>query len=105
MGMKMGITMGTSVDWKTATDEEACKNATGDVSAHFANISKIVKAGISEKQIEDILLTRYACYLVVQNGDSRKTEIAQAQTYFAIQTQYAEIQQMEENRRQWISVT
>ena len=79
--------------------KEACKNATGDVSAHFANVSKIVKAGISEKQIEDILLTRYACYLVAQNGDSRKTEIAQAQTYFAIQTRYAEIQQMEEYHR------
>ncbi len=52
--------------------KEACKNATNDVSSHFANVSKIVKAGVTEKQIEDILLTRYACYLVAQNGDSRK---------------------------------
>lgn len=76
--------------------KEACKQATGDVVANFANVSKIVKTGISEKRIDDILLTRYACYLVAQNGDSRKTEIAQAQTYFAIQTRYAEIKQMEE---------
>lgn len=74
---------------------EACKNATGDVESHFADVSKMVKAGVAEKEVEDVLLTRYACYLVAQNGDPRKEEIAQAQTYFAIQTRYAEIQQMD----------
>ena len=75
--------------------KEACRNSTGDVDAHFADVSKMVQAGVAPKEIDDVLLTRYACYLVAQNGDSRKNEIAQAQTYFAIQTRYAEIQQME----------
>ena len=75
--------------------KESCKNATGDIESNFASAGKIVKTGVSQKEIEDIHLTRYACYLVAQNGDPRKPEIAQAQTYFAIQTRYAEIQQME----------
>lgn len=75
--------------------KEACKNASGDILSNFADVRKIVKTGVAEKEINDILLSRYACYLIAQNGDPRKTEIAQAQTYFAIQTRYAEIQQME----------
>lgn len=76
--------------------KEACKSATGDVLSYFADVSKIVKTGIAEKEIQDCKLTRYACYLIAQNGDPRKNEIAEAQTYFAIQTRYAEIQQMKE---------
>ncbi|MCR5017794.1 MAG: DNA damage-inducible protein D [Bacteroidales bacterium] len=75
--------------------KQACKSSVGTILNDFRDVTKIVKAGFTEKPTQDIELTRYACYLVAQNGDSRKTEIAQAQTYFAIQTRYAEIQQME----------
>lgn len=81
--------------------KESCKNASCDVLSNFADIRKIVKTGVSEKKIDDILLTRYACYLVAQNGDPRKPEIAFAQTYFAVQTRKAEIiaQRLEEHER------
>lgn len=81
------------------TDEkvrEYCKTASGDVLSYFADVSKIVRAGTMEKPVEDVKLTRYACYLIAQNGDPRKKEIAEAQTYFAIQTRYAEIQRMQD---------
>ncbi len=76
--------------------KQACKSSVGTILNDFRDVTKIVKAGFTEKPTQDIELTRYACYLVAQNGDPRKPEIAQAQTYFAIQTRYAEIQQMEE---------
>lgn len=76
--------------------KNACKSSVGTILNDFRDVTKIVKAGFTEKPLDDVELTRYACYLVAQNGDPRKPEIAQAQTYFAIQTRYAEIQQMEE---------
>lgn len=76
--------------------KNACKSSVGTILNDFRDVMKIVKAGFTEKPLDDVELTRYACYLVAQNGDPRKPEIAQAQTYFAIQTRYAEIQQMEE---------
>lgn len=81
--------------------KESCKNASGDILSNFADVRKIVKTGVAEKEIDDILLTRYACYLVAQNGDPRKPEIAFAQTYFAVQTRKAEIitQRLEEFER------
>jgi len=70
----------------------ACDNVGEKVSDHFIDINKTIPMPKgAEKQIKDILLTRYACYLIAQNGDSQKTEIAFAQTYFAVQTRRAEI--------------
>lgn len=75
--------------------KEACENSNIKVDDHFANVGKIVKAGVTSKNIGDIKLTRYACYLIAQNGDSRKKAIAMAQTYFAVQTRKQEITRKE----------
>jgi DNA-damage-inducible protein D len=69
----------------------ACKNSGYAIIDHFAEVSKIVEAGATSKPIVDFKLTRYACYLIVQNGDPRKEVIALGQTYFAIQTRRQEV--------------
>ena len=62
--------------------KSACKNAGMKVEDHFADVSKMVSLGSgSEREIDNMMLTRYACYLIAQNGDSRKPEIAFAQNY------------------------
>lgn len=72
--------------------KDACKNAGEEIANHFPGVRKTIPMPKgAEKEIDDILLTRYACYLVAQNGDSRKQEIAFAQNYFAVQTRRAEL--------------
>jgi DNA-damage-inducible protein D len=72
--------------------KDACRNAGEEIDYHFPDIRKMIIKGKGAKdEIVDILLTRYACYLIAQNGDSRKEEIAFAQNYFAVQTRRAEL--------------
>jgi DNA-damage-inducible protein D len=70
----------------------SCQTADYNPADHFARISKMVDVGSGAKrQVEDIALTRYACYLIAQNGDPSKDPIAFAQTYFAVQTRKQEV--------------
>ncbi len=72
--------------------KESCLQVGHNVADHFPDVRKMVKIGSgAEKEIDDILLTRYACYLIAQNGDPRKPQIAFAQNYFAVQTRRAEL--------------
>lgn len=70
----------------------ACDNSGNTVDDHFVDINKMVSVGSgAEREIGDILLSRYACYLIVQNGDPRKEVIALGQTYFAVKTREREL--------------
>lgn len=72
--------------------KDACRSAGEKIEDHFPDVRKMVGIGSgTERSLEDIALTRYACYLIAQNGDSRKQEIAFAQNYFAVQTRRAEL--------------
>lgn len=70
----------------------ACKNSKQKVFDHFADVGKMVKVGSgAERKLSDYMLTRYACYLIAQNGNPQKDEIAFAMTYFAVQTRKQEV--------------
>ena len=84
----------------------ACENSGHSVEDDFPEVRKIVDAGIASKPVKDYELTRYACYLIVQNGDPRKEVIALGQTYFAIQTYRQEVadhfNELDEDRRRLV---
>jgi len=72
----------------------ACKISKHEVNDHFVEVNKIVEAGATKKPIKDYHLSRYACYLIVMNGDPRKEIIANGQTYFAVKTRQQEYKEL-----------
>ena len=71
---------------------ESCKTQNINIDDHFREVTKMVVLGSNaERSVKDFMLTRYACYLIAQNGDPKKEEIAFAQSYFAVQTRNAEL--------------
>lgn len=81
--------------------KDACINSSQEIDDHFPDAGKMVNLGSgSQRKVEDYHLSRYACYLIAQNGDPKKLEIATAQTYFAVQTRKQEIfQQMDQDQK------
>lgn len=85
------------VQWRRFADaieraKLACKNSGFEIEDHFADVGKMVGLGSgAEREVDDVMLSRYACYLIVMNGDPRKEVIAVGQTYFAIKTRQQEL--------------
>lgn len=92
-------------EWRNFTKvinkaKTACETADHSISDHFVSVNKKVQIGSgTEREIEDIMLTRFACYLIAQNGDPKKEAIAFAQNYFAVQTRKFEI--VEQRIKDW----
>ncbi len=80
--------------------KEACKNSGYTVEDHLVDFNEMVSIGSgAQREMESVKLSRYACYLIVQNADPSKEVVALGQTYFAMQTRFREIQQMDEYNR------
>jgi DNA-damage-inducible protein D len=98
------ILLGYSSSWQNFSKviekaKNACSISGHLIENHFNDVIKMVEIGSSaERETQDIKLTRYACYLIAQNSDSRKKPVAFAQTYFAIQTRRQELQDIEHNK-------
>lgn len=72
----------------------ACENSNINISDHFVDVNKMVQLGSgAEREIKDVMLSRYACYLIVQNSDPRKEVVALGQTYFAVKTRERELEE------------
>ncbi|MDR1135448.1 MAG: DNA damage-inducible protein D [Clostridiales Family XIII bacterium] len=88
----LGYSLWQNFEKVLAKAKNACEKVDETVENHFIDVNKMVEIGSgARKQIKDTLLTRYACYLIAQNGDSQKSQIAFAQTYFAVQTRRSEL--------------
>lgn len=88
----LGYTEWRNFNTAISKAKTACEISDYNISDHFVDVNKMVDLGSgSQREIDDIMLSRYACYLIAQNGNPQKQEIAFAQTYFAIQTRRAEL--------------
>jgi DNA-damage-inducible protein D len=88
----LGYTKWDNFQHVISKSKTACEISGHAIADHFADVGKMVDIGSgAQKEIDDVMLTRFACYLIAQNGDPRKEQIAFAQTYFAIQTRKAEL--------------
>jgi DNA-damage-inducible protein D len=104
----LGYTQWRNFEQVIEKARQACAGAGQRVADHFADVSKMVELGSGARRaVDDVALTRYAAYLLAQNGDPRKPEVAFAQTYFAVQTRkmelverrFAELERLDARRR------